>query len=217
MKWFAKARKGFTLIELMIVVAIIGILAAIAIPNFIKFQARSKTGEAKANLKGYFTAEKAYYQEHDVYSASMSAVGFTPERGNRYTYNFGGGSSPSYQLRSSATLVSTGNITAIEADTFKYGNILTARQTGGTRMNSVTFTAQDSSHNALTASEPSVVEASNGDFAGFAYANIDSDSGGIDAWFISSQSASVGTANCPGDLHVSSGVPGNAFNDVECD
>src|SRR3954466_16304497 len=82
-------QKAFTLIELMIVVAIIGILAAIAIPNFIKFQARSKQSEAKTNLKAVFTAEKSWFGEHDSYS-SFGSAGYYPERGNRYWYQSNG-------------------------------------------------------------------------------------------------------------------------------
>ncbi|MBW2713505.1 MAG: prepilin-type N-terminal cleavage/methylation domain-containing protein [Deltaproteobacteria bacterium] len=62
-----KRESGFTLIELMIVVAIIGILSAIAIPNFVKFQLRSKTSEAKVNLKAIVVAEDAYYAEFGTY------------------------------------------------------------------------------------------------------------------------------------------------------
>ena len=62
-----KKREGFTLIELMIVVAIIGILAAIAIPNFIKFQLRAKAGESKVNLAGMRTAQESYFADAGTY------------------------------------------------------------------------------------------------------------------------------------------------------
>ena len=77
---------GFTLVEIMIVLAIVGVLTAIAVPNFIRFQARSKQSEAKTNLRALFTSEKSYFGEREAYSPFARLIGFTPERGNRYAY-----------------------------------------------------------------------------------------------------------------------------------
>ena len=62
-----KRQKGFTLIELMIVVAIIGILAAIAIPNFLTYQMKSRQAEAKTNLQAIKTSEVAFQAERGCY------------------------------------------------------------------------------------------------------------------------------------------------------
>ena len=60
-------KKGFSLVELMIVVAIIGILASIAIPNFVEMQYRAKRSELPSNVDGIKTAEVAYDAAFDTF------------------------------------------------------------------------------------------------------------------------------------------------------
>ena len=68
--------QGFTLIELMIVVAIIGILAAIAIPQFSAYRVRSFNATAQADLRNIMTAEEGFYAENQYYIDLVPTVGY---------------------------------------------------------------------------------------------------------------------------------------------
>ena len=70
--------KGFSLVELMVVVAIIGILAAVAVPQFSKFQAKSRQSEAKSSLTAIYTAEKGFNAEYSGYATAFQAIGYAP-------------------------------------------------------------------------------------------------------------------------------------------
>ncbi|MEA2059526.1 MAG: prepilin-type N-terminal cleavage/methylation domain-containing protein [Thermodesulfobacteriota bacterium] len=111
MKKMLNNKKGFTLIELMIVVAIIGILAAIAIPNFLSYQCKAKQSEAKAALGSMKTQQVAYFAEYDEFAVSTDGVGFSIDADARYTYSMAA-AAPATNFTATATATINGNADA---------------------------------------------------------------------------------------------------------
>nr|AFX67145.1 pilin [Myxococcus sp. 004-62] len=205
---FNPRNHGFTLIELMIVVAIIGILAAIAIPNFIKFQARSKQSEAKTNLKALYTAQKSFFSEKDRYSNYANEIGFAPERGNRYGYIVSDLGVPELRTDATVTISDTEGIGAISYDSFRFGG--TAERP--------TFAA---AHFAAAAGGWSTAwgvqeECPNCNFLAGASGNADNEEG-LDNWLIAGFEGEGSLSGCSEEGTVSSGTPYNDRNDVACD
>src|SRR5690606_25746490 len=87
MKFLVKRNQlGFTLVELMIVVAIIGVLSAVAIPNFKKYQAKAKSSEARVQLAAAYTAQQAFFGDYGIYHNCLVYMGYDPhnEMAQRY-------------------------------------------------------------------------------------------------------------------------------------
>jgi len=86
-------KPGFTLVELMVVVAIIALLALVAVPKYWRFHAKAKRAEVYLNLSALHTAEKLYWAEHGKYSDVIigdGGIDWRPDGQTNYTYGFAG-------------------------------------------------------------------------------------------------------------------------------
>ena len=98
-----RQKKGFTLIELMIVIAIIGILAAIAIPQFAAYRVRGFNADAQTHVRNMATSLEAYFADNQTYNATvaqLSSYGYTTVAGVTIAP---GGAAATYNITASHT------------------------------------------------------------------------------------------------------------------
>jgi type IV pilus assembly protein PilA len=76
-----RPRRGFTLLELLIVVVVIGILAAIAIPKFQQTKSRAYASSLKSDLKNLSSMQEDHFYHNETYATSAAALGFSGSEG----------------------------------------------------------------------------------------------------------------------------------------
>ena len=134
-------QKGFSLVELMIVVAIIGLLAAVGVPQYQKFQARARQGEAKSSLSALYAAEQSFFGEWNLYSTDLRNIGFgVTGTGLRYVTGFTATACTGYSTANGAPAETAAN-TNVRSDGTAVTNVGVTWGTGGTYFSGTAFPA----------------------------------------------------------------------------
>ncbi len=95
---------GFSLMEVMIVVVIIGILAALAYPNLEKYLKRARQTEAKTNLSAIYTAQKIYFSLHQSYADDINELDLSLAQGDLYTYTIQEASTSTFKAQAEGNI-----------------------------------------------------------------------------------------------------------------
>ncbi len=129
-KFSLKVVQGFTLVELMVVIAIIACLTMVSLPGLLKFLAKAKRSEAYLYLRTLAQAQKSYFIEHGTYTKNIggsSGLGWQPEGTFNYSYGFPDGAEGeghfTGQLKTSPALLSGASVSRTGFTLYAAGQI----------------------------------------------------------------------------------------------
>jgi type IV pilus assembly protein PilA len=210
--------RGSTILEAVIVLVMLGLLSAVALPRFLSSRARAHQAEVRGNLKSWILAQRSFYEENARYEEDIRQLGFTVERGNRYAYYFGRGHSYC-EMRDTAVAVipqpSPGwFVDCIAVDRYVH-SMSTDKPVWFTKPSDVTHTGEGYAPSYPGVTNSRMGWTPEGNISALAVGNIDQEAiGVVDTWYVSSADASVSPKCGDSKEHLEAGTPINLFDDV---
>ena len=218
----SRGPRGSTLLEATVVLVMLGLLSAIAVPRFLSSRARAHQAEVRNNLNSWMHAQRSYFEEVGRYEQDLHALGFTIDRGNRYAYYFGLMPDPCEKRDTAEAVRPPPNprrpLTCIEADRYVHGRNTAGRppwfRRGG---DDITHTGEGFAPGNPGPTNGPEGWSSVGNISAFAVGNIDDEVYGMDTWYISSADSRVSMKCGDSKEHLAAGTPINYYDDLEHD
>lgn len=117
-------QKGFSLVEILVVIGLMTVISGVAIPNYLKYTRSAKTAEAQSSLGQIYMAEKSFYLQWRFYTVDLVVVGVAPDGGLLYNAGFtGSGSTPPSTYQGPAIKSSRKTLFNICGDKFGSGAV----------------------------------------------------------------------------------------------